>query len=397
MKATLSSDEEFHEEEEDDEDNDDLDGPNRIDPVQALNTSLRSPAKPKSEPELKSQEQDDDDDEDEDEEGEDVEMQDIQSNRSSSRSPVVFNSHTICGKAEPTKLEKSASSTSDESNDENESVDDESSDSEAEASDNIGDDEDRTTTAPVHQSSPPSLPATKATVDISSGEKLSQSKNFTMSPGSSGNDSFNTQDEVDFQLTSSMFEVSSNAVKSTPIPIPSSSNAARPKSSFASLSSLAKNFIVGRSSSKTSGKSQPLKLAGNNNEDSEDESNEESDSDSSSNSDKEPELSQSLPISKETRTPATDSDESDSDSGSGSDNESEDNEEIARKELSAQIAKMVSDSQASTQSYDAPTPKVVKVSQDCQSSGSGKGGKKLKGGSGKEGKYLTKYTFSQPR
>jgi hypothetical protein len=409
MKATLSFDEESDEgKEEDDEDNDDLDGPNRIDPVKALNTSLRSPATPKSEPEPKSQEQDDDeddnedDDEDDDEvddeedEDEDVEMQDIQSNRSSSRSPVVFNSHATYGKAEPTKPGKSASSTSDESNDENESVDEESSDSEDEASDDVGEDEDKPITSPVHRS-PPSLPATKPTVDISSDGKPSQSKNFTISHGSSGDDSFNTQDEVDFQLTSSMFEVSSNAVKSTPVPIPSSSNAARPKSSFASLSSLAKNFVVGPSSLKTNVKSQPLKLAENDDEDSEDESDEESDPNSSSNSDEESELSQSLAKPNETRPPATDSDDSDSDSGSGSDKENEDDEEIARNELSAQIAKMTSDSQASTQSYDAPTPKVVKGLQDNQSSGSGKGGKKLNGGSGKEDKYLTKYAFSQPR
>ena len=179
MKATLSFDEKSHEEEEeDDEDNDNLDGPNRIDPVKALNTSLRSPANPKSEPEPKSREQDDD----EEDESEDVEMQDIQSNRSSSRSPVVFNSHAIHGKAEPTNPGKSASSTSDESNDENESVDEESSDSEDEASDDVGEDEDKTITAPVHRSSPPSLPATKPTVDISSEGKPSQSKNFTISP-----------------------------------------------------------------------------------------------------------------------------------------------------------------------------------------------------------------------
>jgi hypothetical protein len=393
--VTISSDEsEEEEDEDDDDDEEDLDGPTRIDPVKALNTSLRPPAKSKLHSEPASPDEEEDEEDEENDEGEDggVKMQDIQSNRSSSRSPIMFNSHATPRKSEPAKPSISASSTSDEWNDEDDSDEEESTDGEAETSEGNEEPEDKTITAQISRSSPPSLPTKKPIANVLPTEKSSQRKNFTMSPGSSTSDvSINTQDEVDFQLTSSMFEASSTAVKSTPIPPPSSS-AATPKFSFgASLSSLnARKPVLGSSVAKASGKAQPLKLV-ENDEESEEESEEESD-DSSSESDNGQEASQSLPRTRQIQPLTTDSDDSDSDSESSSDKENQDEREMARNELVAHIAKMASDPQASTQSNDIPSSNIAKRSQ---SSNSGGGGKRSNGGSGKN--YITGYSFSQPK
>jgi hypothetical protein len=316
-------------------------------------------------------------------------MQDIQSNRSSSRSPILFNSHATPGRPEPAKIVESASSISDASNDEDESADeDESSDGEER------DDGDKTVLAPVQRSSPPDLSTTKPNVNMSSERKQSQRKNLTISRGSStGDESVNTQDEVDFQLTSSMFEASSTAIEDTSIRIPSSSNATKPKFSIgASLSSLnAKKPILGASASNAN-KAQPLKLAENNDEESEEESEYESNSESSSDSDNKPEPTQSFPkLRQSQQLESDDSDsDSDSDSESGNDEENEDDEQIARNELAAQIAKMASDAQGSTQSYDVASPNLIK---GLQSSRSGS----VKGKTGSSNKFLVGYTFSQPK
>ena len=401
MQASVSSSEESEEsvdedgdEDDDDKDDDDLHGSSRIDPVQALNSSLRSQAQAQADVVPDSHKLDDDAEESEDE---DTEIQDIQSNRSPSRSPIMFNSQSAPGKPELSKPTESASYMSDESNDDDSVYEDESTDGEVEVSeegDDEDEDEDRAITTGILRSSPPAL---NPMVSIAPG-KYGQRKNiFTTSPSSPTDESFNTQDEVDFQLTSSLYEASSATVKSTPIPIPSSGKVATPKFTVgASLSSLnAKKPFLGSSASKANGKSQPLKLA-NNDEDSDEEESEESDSDSSSDSDNdnEPETSQTLPKRKYSRSAESDSDTttsgSDSDSESGSNKENEDEKEQARNELAAQIAKVVNDSQASTQSYDPPSPKLVRASQSS-SKGSGK-----RASGGRE-KFLTGYVFSQPK
>jgi hypothetical protein len=357
-----------------DENGKDLDRLSRMDPVQALNSSIRSPSKPQREPKPEPEQASQDEEEDED-----VEMQDIQSNRSSSRSPILFNSRSTPRNLGPTKPVESASSAGDTSNDEeDDSMDEDKSVDDEEASDEEEDDEDKTITAPAPRSSPPSLPTTKPAFNVRLERKPSQRKNFTISPGSSiGDESINTQDEVDFQLTSSVYEASSAAIKSTPIPIPSSS-APRPKFAIgASLSDMnAKKPILG-SSSQANNKARPLKLAEEDDEGSEEESEEESDSDS----DDEPEPSQALPKLNRPRLSKPAASESEDASSEDSESESvgEDDDDLQKHqdELAAKISQFVS--QGSTQSFnDIPSPKAVKGSQSSSSSGKvkTKGGKR---------------------
>jgi hypothetical protein len=383
-----ADEEEDESEAETNEDDEDMDGPSRINPVEALNSSVRSPAKPKVERESEPASQDEEKEEGE----EDVEMQDIQSNRSSSRSPILFNSRATPGKVESATIAESASSVSDTSNDEEESEDEDKSASEDDASDDEEDVEDKTITAPAPRPSPPSLPPTHSTIGISE-RKSSQRKNLTISPGSStGDESYSTQDEVDFQLTSSMFEASP-AAKSTPIPIPSSS-VTRPKFAIgASLSDMnAKKPTVGSSASKANSTARALKLI----ETDEEESDEESEDESDSGSDDEQILSQTLAPKSNLPQPSdsdnSDSDTSDSDSESGSGNESEDDMRAHQNDLAEQINKMASASQGSTQSYDIPSSKPMNA-QSSRSSSAVMEKEKI----AKSGKADKRFNFSKPK
>lgn len=318
-------------------------------------------------------------------------MEDIQSSRSSTRSPIMFNSHFSTGIREPAI---STQSTSDESNDEDSS--DEEDESELEVPEEEQGYEDKTIKAPVPVSSPCSLP-TQTTVNMSNG-RTGQRKNLIVSTSSSvGDESFTTQDEVDYQLTSSMFEAPSSTLKSTPISVPYSVKTAPPRFRIgASLSSLnaKKKSILGTLPSQVNTKNQILKLADKHDEESEEES-EESDSDLSDDSDNvPPQASQPVPRPSNTVDPA-DSD-SDSDSGSDSDKYNEDEESTARNELTAHIAKLTSDLQGNTQSYGFPSPNPVKASSSQSTiKGSSSAEKKAKSENGRS--YTTGYSFSQPK
>ena len=361
-----------------DEDDKHSKGSSRIDPVQALNASLRSPSKLKIEveSELESASQDEVKDEDGDGDG-DIMMRDSHSDRSSSRSPIHFKSHTTPKKSGSARSVESASSGSDTSADEDDSLDDDNSaDSEEGSSDEDDDDEDKTITARAPPSPPPPLNNSKATIGAPSQIKPSQRKNFTISSGSSTSDgSCNTQDEVDLQLTSSIFEASSAAIKKPSTPM-SSGRAARPRFAIgASLSDMnARKPALGSSAVQANREPRPLKLTKDDDEESEEESEEEeSDSDHD-----EPAPSQTLPkpIRPQSSTSNTSTSEESSDPDSSSSSDEEDDMKRHQNDLSAVLSKMLNESQSSTQSCDdVLSPKLFEGAHSSTSKGNliGKG------------------------
>lgn len=207
--------------------------------------------------------------------------------------------------------------------------------------------------------------------------------------------SLNTQDEVDQQLTSSIYEARSSPSSSISRPIPASSAAVKPKMGIgASLSSLlaSKSNLTQSSAAKINGvtaSSQKLQLA--QQEEDEEESEEESEDDDDGSSDEEVEVSKSRTSALKTSKPSSqkqnsqkDSDDSDSNSDSESD---VDDEEQTRRDLLSQINAVQKD--GGTQ-VSIPSPQAFR--SGTQNAGSAKKVEKKKASD----RYLTNYHFKPP-
>lgn len=287
---------------------------------------------------------------------EDVEMGDNQSSPRESRSPVVFHSNAPSGDerkshAKINQTTGSISSSEEESSDEQESEDDtaenendakvkteipETQESSEDEDESDNDDEDvEMPDAPAHQSSP-KLPS-HARKNMVSPIKITNQRK------SSSSDGDNTQDEVDLQLTSDVFEAQG------PFSSPAKRPSAKPSFSFgASLSSLnSQKETMFKPKPSTNGQLAKSKLPQLlKKEFSESEEEEDSDSDDSDSSDDDdipvPPTSQIIPPSTQTNGLAAAAKKikdaaSDSDSDSDSDNGSDDAMEAARKALMAEV------------------------------------------------------------
>jgi hypothetical protein len=213
-----------------DDDGSDEDIPSRIDPVKLLNVnSLRKnqPTAPtiKSEPKVA---------EDEDEE-EDVEMASNHSSSRESRSPVIFNQKPASSMPDLHPLPEAAKGIDDEeaqsNNDSSSSEEEQAQEASEDESESEDEEVEAKTAVQVPKSSPelsrsqsagkPSTPAMAA----SQTQKLRKPVPIS-SPHFPNDLGFNTQDEVDFQLTSSLYEAQSQpsqGVKSSSILPPSGS------------------------------------------------------------------------------------------------------------------------------------------------------------------------------
>jgi hypothetical protein len=377
--------------------------------VKLLNNTLR-PIKPSFTPVIKpdpeSQEQDDED-----------EVLEKESNHSSpreSRSPVIFNQNKVPPIPRSASLSKLAKTIDDEATqsgtDSPSGEEDDNADSYEEESQSESEEQEPKTTVQVPQSSPDlprpkqatkTSPPTRATKATSQSQSQKQRKMVPTPASRSSSDSgFSTQDEVDFQLTSSLYEAHSQysqAVKSTPI-LPPSSQTARPGfrigASLQSLNEKRPTLAPSMTSSQVNGKTARQKLR--EQEESSEESDSDSDSDSSSSDDEENNpsaqliLQQSQSRGKESTTNSDTSSDEDSEDESG-----DDEARNARNDLAAAIANI--GSQSSTQSQaksqtSGKSPKAILSSQ--VPSKSRKAGKEFKG-KRKDDKYLTKYQFSQ--
>jgi hypothetical protein len=235
----------------------------------------------------------------------------------------------------------------------------------------------------IPESSPPVLPAHKSIKPMVS--KLNLTQNGKGSPSEQG--SQNTQDEIDQQLTSDIFEAH-NPAPPVITAIPSSSLATRlPTIKFgASLSSLNQNRLsLGNSSqvqrgTARNGLSKPKLELTEDDEESESEEDSESENDSSSESeDDAPAKKRYLEPATPLPSKAAEADESDSD-GSNSDADDKDEGQKIRDELAAQIAGMGASSQ---NSITIPSPKMQQIKTPVKAKG-----KK------NSDKFLTGYKFS---
>jgi hypothetical protein len=222
--------------------------------------------------------------------------------------------------------------------------------------------------------------------------KLASKPNQNHSKGPLHVMSINTQDEVDQQLTSSIYEARSARSSSIPNPIPASS-AVAPKMGFGtSLSSLLTKTLAQSSAAKVNGailSSQKLQLAQQEEEESE-ESEEESDEDDDDGSSEEevklpkgksPTLRTSK-ASSQKQNSEKNSDDSDSDSDSNGDDE-----ERTRQELFSQINAVTKEKGASQISF--PSPQAYR-------SGTQDVGKVKKVEKRKSDRFLTGYQFNAP-
>jgi hypothetical protein len=229
----------------------------------------------------------------------------------------------------------------------------------------------------IPKSSPPIVPAAKSAKV--SAPKPSQANN---SKASITPEELSTQDEIDQQLTSSVYEVLSTANSSA---VPSSS-AIRPTFKVgASLSSLNSSGLLYKSTPvkplTPARSSQPTKVNMDQGSDSEEEEEEESDENSTFSSDEEPSKPTATKIATKSQPKATYPDLSDSDSSES------DDEKCARNELTAMIANLANgNSQVSV-----PSPKAYRSSTQQQEVK--KYGKK---GDKKVDKWTTGQKFSMP-
>lgn len=338
--------------------------------------------------------------EDEDEIDED-ETQSQNSSTRDSRSPVVFSQNAETSKPVQAQQDQGPESSSEE---EESDEDDEEEVTEptpkAKAKGNVimdneeeegseeseSESEDEGTEVQVPKSSPPILPVARPT-------KVSAPKpnQANTSKTSITEEEMSTQDEIDQQLTSSMFEVRSTANSSA---VPSSSSIRPPQLKYgASLTSLNTNKpLYGSSVGKPSAAARSSQLSRVNvdeGSESESESEEESDDDTTSSSDEEEDIKKpnSRPIgtvtAKKSKPAASESDDSSSEDSS---EESVDEETRVRNEVAAQIASMANgDSQISISS-----PKAYRSgTQEVR----GKEGKKVER---KVDKYVSGQKFSMP-
>lgn len=340
--------------------------------------------------------------------------EEIPSNASSpreSRSPVIFNHSTPPIVPALAPLPKPAQPIDDEetqSVDDSASVDDESDAGQAEAKEQPR----QPSTVQVPQSSPDLPGATLvarsptpiAIIRARSKEqtqKQQRKRPLIYEPPSSSDSGLDTQDEVDFQLTSSMYEAraqSSQAIKSTPS-MPLSSQPRR--SIGASLSELnAKNQILTTPTTNFAhGTKRKFQEAS-------DESSEEEDSASSdSETDSDPDtkgVSQFKPRESpaKRRKSATSSDSSSSESDS--EESVDENEKIAQQKLAKMLHK-IDTPQSSTKSIKSANSiqtgpdRLASQGQGPSQRHSRKAGKELKGTKKDDRAYLNNYSFSQPK
>lgn len=372
-------------------------------------------------------EQSDDEDDDEEEKDEE-ETQSRNSSFRDSRSPVVYSQHMKTEIAPPLRVSSPKSLSSSEEGDDNESSsEDEEEDNEAIPRPNSNDVEMKDVEAEATDESESEADVPKATAQADEVEDEAEKGDSSESSSESGDEGtevqdvkssppilsaskpvkvsapkpsqishsktsitpkiMSTQEEIDQQLTSSMYEVRSTANYSA---VPSSS-AIRPPPSFNAGPSLSKmaagKQVLGSSAAKSTTigrRSQPAKFdldAGNDSE-SEEESEEESDKESkfSGDDDNVPSKSMATVVAKKSQPQATYS-ESPSDEES-----SEDEDARTRKELMEKIAHIANgDSQISLLS-----PKLIKSSTLQEVVKNEKRGKK------KIDKYLVGQKFRQP-
>jgi hypothetical protein len=255
-------------------------------------------------------------------------------------------------------------------------IEDDEEDEMSEESESVSKGED--TEVQVPKSSPPILPAAKpAKVSV---PKPSQANNSKVSTTP---EELSTQDEIDQQLTSSVYEARS-ALNSSAVP---SSSAIRPAFKVgASLSGLnsAKQPLGSKTTkpSTTTKRSQQMKVNMDDGSASEEEEEEESDEQSTYSSDEEPRKPIATKFATRSQPKAKYSDSSDEDSS-----ESEDEKSTAQKELTAMIEGLANgDSQVSL-----PNPKAYRSSTQQEVKKYGKKGEK------KVDKYTTGYKFSMPK
>ncbi|KAH6671130.1 hypothetical protein B0J14DRAFT_595402 [Halenospora varia] len=303
--------------------------------------------------------------EEEGEEDEDAEMASTRSSERDSRSPPVFNKHREQEIAKP-KKSKAAEPESESSSDDD--ADDESEDPahKNDASDNpqerqveVEEDEEEEegsseedSDIEMEESTPPELPAHKGKGKEKVLEPASSSQlNGLNSKDHTTDESQDTQEEINQQLTSSIYEARSTLKSTSPIPNPSS---AAPRPAFkvgASLRGLneKKQTISRINGAKTQGVGK-LVLREASESGSEEESESESESESSSSEDlpnAKPPTSSARPTSAQKPSkPNSDSSSDSSSSGSDSESESEDEATRARKALAAQVANFSSQAPA---------------------------------------------------
>lgn len=356
-------------------------------------------------------------DEDEDEDG-DVEMESRQSTPPETRSPVVFNHHPVALQRVPTlelskvtdvaEDEAETQSLSDASSADDESV--ESSEEHDEDEDEVEDEDEEMIDAESEEDDASTVKAPQSSLDLSLPQLDSQStvsggklkpRTGRFSPSLSDKES-TTQDAIDNQLTSSIFEAHASSPSTTaqnrkktnsPSIVPGSQ---RPKFKIgASLRDLnAAQGVSGRSSPVVGqgvvDRHRTMKLMGGDESESESESDSGDDSDDSDEEevtskafDAQLSQAQSIPL------PESDDDSSDD---SDSDSEKELNDSM-RSRLVADIAQM-------TQKTSSPIRPQSSSSQPQSSKNKSRiAGRDIvqEEKRKREQKYLTGYTFSQVR
>ncbi|RDL40068.1 uncharacterized protein BP5553_00047 [Venustampulla echinocandica] len=404
------------------------DVPAKVSPAKAAATVLRTHSKSPATPDPASEDEQDDDEE----------MASNPSSARESRSPVVFSQHprhfdrtkpqrsTSQESDRDSESEDKTSDSAEESDVAHEDVEDESEedvemaevsegaseeeDGASELNDDSGENEETAevsqgtsdeesevaegASSTVPKSSPPVLPVQRHSVVP--GPKIS---NHPKSKDHIADERSDTQEEIDQQLTSSMYEARPRGLSSSPPNAPSST-ASRPTIKFgASLQSLnSKKPIFGSSTTNSGVKSsQSLQKTLAHASDSEEESEEESDEDSSSSEEEDNPQTKyvapaSTPASKSGRPAHTsDSDDSDSNDSSDSDSGSSDETTRMRNQLAAQIAGI--DGSIKGSQYSIASPKVMRNSTARGTGTPNTGGKtQVK----KKDKYVSGYVFSQP-
>jgi hypothetical protein len=392
----------------------DEDIPARVDPAKLLNDSLLSGkqsqpavAKPQPEPEGQDEEM-----KDAEEQDEDVEMASSHSSPRESRSPVIFNQHiTLLKPAAALELPKSAEDVEMESGSDSSSAEDDEEVDEDEketSSDEKDEDEEETeekNTIQIPRSSL-ELPHANSQPARSSGSQKQRKNQLIPS-----DDESNTQDEIDYQLTSSMYEVHSSsasqeAVKSPPpTQVPTSS--IRPTfkigASLQSLNEKSKNLSSNGKSSSQPGTTGTMangrwQLKSDDEEETEDE---ESSSDESSDGEKAAAFAAQLTHAQSIPLP-----DSDSESRSSDDEDSDSEVQNIRNELAADVARMArTSSQVSSKPYPPTSSSQQQQQPEKEKAAAAAAGKDRSRVAGKDlameekkkrdSKYLNGYKFSQ--
>jgi hypothetical protein len=370
--------------------------PSKVDPVKLLNNPLRRRklSTSSNKPSLVSRE---------DAEDEDVEMASNLSSPRESRSPVIFNHHTPPTISTIAPLPKASQPIDD---DETQSVDDSAS---VESSEDDQSEADKLPIKPatvqVSQSSPV-LPRAKSVAKSSPpvlANKVESQKQRKMLPNhaspSTSDSGLNTQDEVDFQLTSSLYEArpqSSQTVRSTPI-LPLSSQPLRP-SIGASLSELnaRKPPLTPSATSLVNGMKRKIQEESDESSEEEDDSSSDS-SDSSSASDSggaSKFILRESAVKHKNKNKKHNASFDSSSSSSASDSDSDSDEEMAtsRNELAALIARS-SNSQSSAKSQNSAQGVSQRSSAKSREAGRELKSKKAKRDEG----FINHYSFSQVR